>query len=138
MSFTSSGLFWYSLSLHKSVHFNHWENNSSQRHDKTERLHLHDRNCRTTDFGLDSRPSTQPAARWLSPLLLLSRHHPEPTGMGTSVGTQYKLRCQICGDSFPFDSASSGSQHKAGTGWTLGHLVSQLNDIFRLSSNRSK
>ena len=59
-------------------------------------------------FGLDSRPSTQPVARWLSPLLLLSRHHPEPTGKGTSVGRQTKLRRQIFGDSFPFDSAYSG------------------------------
>ena len=61
-----------------------------------------------------------------------------PTGMGTSVGKQSKLRRQICGDSFPFDSASSGRQHKAGTGWTLGHLICQLNHIFRRSINRSK
>ena len=87
-----------------------------------EHLHLHDRTRRTAaQFGLDSRPSTQPAARWLSPLLLLSRHHPEPTGMGTSVGQKTKLRRQICGDSYPVDSASSGSQHKAGACWTLGH-----------------
>ena len=89
--------------------------------------HPDDHTTRTTietveqQFGLDYRPSTQPTARWLSPLLLLSRHHPEPTGLGTSVGQQSKLRRQICSDSFRLDSASSGSQHRAGAGWTLGH-----------------
>ena len=99
-SFPSSGLFWYSLSLHKSVHFNHCENNSSQRHDKRGRLHLHDIETVEQQFGLDSCPFTQPAAGWLSPLLLLCRHHPEPTVLGTSVGQQTKLRRQICGYNF--------------------------------------